>query len=96
MKIWVRFVLYASSGLLFFCAYFALVLPAILHTLMPGGPWQTMLVVQGSHDLSATLVFIAACLFCFISAGALFSLFLVIPVSQLITNIQRIRAQASK
>lgn len=93
MKIWVRFVLYASSGLLFFCAYFALVLPAILHTLMPGGPWQTMLVVQGSHDLSATLVFIAAFLFCFLSAGALFSLFLVIPVSQLIASIQRIDAK---
>lgn len=96
MKIWVRFILYATIGLLFFCVYFALVLPTILHALMPNGPWQTVYVVQGTQDLSATLLFIVAFLFCFVSAGALFSLFLVLPVSQLITTIRNIDVKDQK
>lgn len=89
MTIWIRFVIYSVSGLLFFCAYSLLALPLILNALMPEGAWETSLVLDADAWVS-----IGGLVFCFVSAGLLLSIFLVVPLFQLISRIRSIEAQA--
>ena len=92
MKIWIRFVLYSTLGLLFFCAYFVFVLPSIVHWLAPAASWQTHLEIPGVYDASEAVQLAGVFLLCFVPAAVVFSVFLVMPVFGLISSIRRLEA----
>ena len=94
MKIWIRFVLYSTLGLLFFCTYFVFVLPSIVHLLAPAAPWQTHFEIPDVHDASAAVQLAGIFLLCFVPAAVVFSVFLAMPVFRLINAIRRIHTKS--
>ena len=89
MKVWTRFFLYSTLGLLLFSVYCLYALPFFLEAFLPEGAWETSLIMNTQE----ALVLAGTLLFCFASAGVLLSAFLVVPLVQLIARIQRIEAE---
>lgn len=88
MKVWMRFITYLTLGLLIFCAYFYYSLPFFLRILLPQNNGETVIDLQDVMSIPDTLRLIGGFLICFLSAAILLSLFLVMPIINLISAIQ--------
>ena len=89
MKIWLRFALYFTAGLLFFALFLAFAFPFLLKIVFPDELHSISFVVENEHYYSALLVLVIF-VFCLLSGSLLFSLLFVKPVLQIISSIQNL------
>lgn len=86
MKIWLRFSLYFSVGLLFFILYLLILFPLLLGIFLPHLGWEQVYIINSSgspEDWIVVFIF----LFSLLSGGILFSIFFVRPVFQIISSL---------
>lgn len=88
MKMWLRFSLYFSLGLLLFILYLMIIIlvimPFFLELVFPHLDWEYVYVVESSNSVEEWIVPLSF-LFSLLSAGVLFSIFFVKPVFQIIS-----------
>ena len=89
MKIWLRFALYFTAGLLFFAIFLAFIFPFLLGIFIP--QMNLAFVVEEGHYYATLLMFILF-VFCLLTGSLLFSLMFVKPVLQIISSIQNLAA----